>query len=282
MSDMTNIPKLHDFAFTGFTFDYDNKEIHMSCENIFLKKRCSLCFKEIYYFEGQNCGFWGGGDAIMSIDRIDVAPYIQKLSSLHKMQNVIREISFDKLQGISWFLNSGDECVVICKDIMIEMAELNNVEVENTSVLERVVEMISNENTDIQREGVELGSELRDLVGLIQSAESMGSDAVLRNCARIISMKSDSELTPYIMFLIPWVKDSSKPGADILFERLFNYGDIKVLAYWVEKFVSDEENEKKACHLAGLAGFLRRKDLFGSLSEKCKNLLLQEAIDRDC
>lgn len=72
----------HDSFFTGFTYEYEKKEIKFSCENWYLKKNLYFTFKNVAYCEMQSCGFWATNiDRIYWIsneDRPDIMEKLQK------------------------------------------------------------------------------------------------------------------------------------------------------------------------------------------------------------
>ncbi|MBQ8834972.1 MAG: DUF5071 domain-containing protein [Oscillospiraceae bacterium] len=49
------------------------------------------------------------------------------------------------------------------------------------------------------------------------------SKSVWESCARIISLKSNDELQPFLNLLFAWLQDINWPGAEIVFERLANF-----------------------------------------------------------
>lgn len=49
------------------------------------------------------------------------------------------------------------------------------------------------------------------------------SKSVWEPCAKIISLKSNDELQPFLYLLFEWLQDMNWPGAEIIFERLTNF-----------------------------------------------------------
>ena len=46
------------------------------------------------------------------------------------------------------------------------------------------------------------------------------SKSVWEPCAKVISMRSDEEIHPYMYYLLEWIADPNWPGALIIYERL--------------------------------------------------------------
>ena len=46
------------------------------------------------------------------------------------------------------------------------------------------------------------------------------SKSVWESCAKVISLKTDEELEPFLYLLFEWLQDMNWPGAYIIFDRL--------------------------------------------------------------
>lgn len=46
------------------------------------------------------------------------------------------------------------------------------------------------------------------------------SKCIWEPCARVIALKSDEELKPYLCLLFEWLQDLNWPGANVIFDRL--------------------------------------------------------------
>ena len=70
--------------------------------------------------------------------------------------------------------------------------------------------------------GIAEASKLNNIYPFIQPvlAGGLSNESVWEPCARVVAMKSDEELQPYLMLLFAWLQDKNWPGADIIFERL--------------------------------------------------------------
>ena len=70
--------------------------------------------------------------------------------------------------------------------------------------------------------GIAEASKLRNLYPFIQPIvlPPDKSKSVWEPCAKVIAMRSDEELQPYLHLLFKWLQDLNWPGAEIIFDRL--------------------------------------------------------------
>lgn len=62
------------------------------------------------------------------------------------------------------------------------------------------------------------------------------------NCAKILSDKSDEELSPYLPELFRWLKDLNWPGAICIYDRLIISED--ELFEYEQKYLSPQQKHK--------------------------------------
>ena len=79
-----------------------------------------------------------------------------------------------------------------------------------------------NENNDdsIQQRGISEGKKIKNFNAFLQPRSIEKCKLVWKNCAIIISSKSDSELIAYLDELFTWIQDINWPGAMLIEERL--------------------------------------------------------------
>ena len=87
--------------------------------------------------------------------------------------------------------------------------------------IDEIIEML-NENNDeeVQQKGIIEGKKIKNFNVFFQPRSIENCKLVWRNCAIIISSKSDSELLTYIDELFTWIQDINWPGAVLIEERL--------------------------------------------------------------
>lgn len=113
--------QIHDSEFNGFAYDYEHRQITMSCNNIFLKRSYILVFENVVLMHLQSCSFWHGGNSIMWINVIEDNEH---LCDLYHIQNSNPELycgsQLDK--GINYItmeltINSGDTLLISCESL---------------------------------------------------------------------------------------------------------------------------------------------------------------------
>ena len=79
-----------------------------------------------------------------------------------------------------------------------------------------------NNEYDLQQKGVQLAKKVDNLEIFFQPCDERHNKNIWDNCAKIISSKSDAELSPYIVLMFEWLQDMNWPGAFVIRERLIN------------------------------------------------------------
>ena len=110
-------------------------------------------------------------------------------------------------------------------------------------------------NARVER-GLAEARKLRNIYPFIQPiiVPMEKSKSVWEPCAKVIALKSDEELKPFLCMLFEWLQDMNWPGADIIFNRLTRIpfsklesdfqlsrkraeaGDDEVWLEWLEEF----------------------------------------------
>lgn len=73
-----------------------------------------------------------------------------------------------------------------------------------------------------EKMGIDEGVKLKNLFPFIQPiiVPPEKSKSVWESCAKVISLKTDEELEPFLYLLFEWFQDMNWPGAFIIFDRL--------------------------------------------------------------
>lgn len=79
---------LHDSYFEGFQYDYDKRQIYISCIDGRRKKVNHLYFENVIFLEMQSCQFWAPGNSIYDIWNEDDSDHLKKLIDMEKTINV--------------------------------------------------------------------------------------------------------------------------------------------------------------------------------------------------
>lgn len=77
-----------------------------------------------------------------------------------------------------------------------------------------------NESDENQCYGLELAKKVNCFNVFLQPCNKNINKNVWNNCAKILSDKSDEELSPYLPELFRWLQDLNWPGAICIYDRL--------------------------------------------------------------
>ena len=76
-----------------------------------------------------------------------------------------------------------------------------------------------------QEKGIELAKNVKCINVFLQPGGRYYGKNVWDNCAKILSERSDDELSYYLIELLEWLQDTNWPGATCIFERIKRYSD---------------------------------------------------------
>lgn len=112
---------VHDADFTGFTYDYKNREIKLQCRNDFLEKMQSFVFHNVIVSKMQSCAFWGNGYNFYDMSTVDPAPELDALyKRLHENETIYKNTYLNgdtHYIGVEFIVNSGDELLIVCESV---------------------------------------------------------------------------------------------------------------------------------------------------------------------
>lgn len=74
-------------------------------------------------------------------------------------------------------------------------------------------------SSEEQERGIELAKRIRYINVFLQPGFPAGLNT-WDNCAKVLSMKTNAELEPYMIELMEWIQDMNWPGAFCILERL--------------------------------------------------------------
>ena len=76
-----------------------------------------------------------------------------------------------------------------------------------------------------QEEGIRLAGKMESIDVFLQPCNEKYNKNVWDNCAKILSERTDEELSPYLPELFAWLQDLNWPGTFCIRERLQKYAD---------------------------------------------------------
>lgn len=77
-----------------------------------------------------------------------------------------------------------------------------------------------NNSIEKQEQGIALAKDVKCINVFLQPGSRYYGKNVWDNCAKILSARSNEELSPYMIELMEWLQDMNWPGAFCIFDRL--------------------------------------------------------------
>ena len=83
-------------------------------------------------------------------------------------------------------------------------------------------QLSNEENEAKEQKGIEAAKHIQNLFPFMQPIviPPEKSKSVWEPCAKVVSMRSDEEIQPYMYYLLKWIADPNWPGALIIYKRL--------------------------------------------------------------
>ena len=77
-----------------------------------------------------------------------------------------------------------------------------------------------NNSIERQEQGIEMAKDVKCINVFLQPCSKNYDKNVWDNCAKILSARSNEELSPYMIELMEWLQDMNWPGAFCIFDGL--------------------------------------------------------------
>ena len=83
-------------------------------------------------------------------------------------------------------------------------------------------QLTDEENKVKAQKGIDAAKQIKNLFPFIQPiiVPPEASKMVWEPCAKVVAMRSDEELEPFMFMLLEWIQDLNWPGATIIYNRL--------------------------------------------------------------
>lgn len=124
-------------------------------------------------------------------------------------------------------------------------------------------QLTDEENKVKAQKGIDAAKQTKNLFPFIQPiiVPPEASKMVWESCAKVVAMRSDEELEPFMFMLLEWIQDLNWPGATIIYNRLTRipYNTIE-FAFQHSRIKAEQTND--ACWLDVL------DDLYEDLTKK--------------
>jgi len=136
--------------------------------------------------------------------------------------------------------------------------------------MNNILEMLNENNTqEIQQKAVELAKEIDDIS--IFFDYSIPS-TLWKNCAKVISRKTDEELKPYIKNMLEWIEDINRPGAFRIYFRLKDM-DVNYLYNDYVEYIETTIKKNDESALEFLSGLIEKEEIKNKLPIDLYNIL---------
>ena len=103
------------------------------------------------------------------------------------------------------------------------------------------------ENETKAKKGIEAAQQIKNLFPFIQPiiVPPEASKRVWESCAKVVAMRSDEELEPFLIMLLEWIQDLNWPGALTIYDRLSQipYQTIKFAYAYSRKKAEDTSDQ---------------------------------------
>lgn len=85
-----------------------------------------------------------------------------------------------------------------------------------------------NQPPEAQHRGIELAKRVKTTLPFAMPWKHCKKNR-WENCAKVVAMRTDEQIRPYLNELLEWIQDPTCPGALRIFERLLRYRDVELL-----------------------------------------------------
>ena len=124
-----------------------------------------------------------------------------------------------------------------------------------------------------QQKGILLARDVNCLKAFFQPSGPGYHKNVWENCAKIVCVRPDYELQPYILDMLLWIQDLNWPGAMAILYRLKEFSEAKVLAKLIESMLPALVAVEEYTWLENISELLENQSLKEVLSDSAARVL---------
>ena len=122
MKELLEQIDIHDSEFSGYSYDYENRQIIMRCKNIYASKCLEFIFENVVVSHLQSCVFWGSGYNILWMTVSENHKYLDELNQRQAKNSDNDYGSYldkgNRYLAIEFTINSGDTLLIICEKVI--------------------------------------------------------------------------------------------------------------------------------------------------------------------
>lgn len=93
-----------------------------------------------------------------------------------------------------------------------------------------------NKSINEQADGIKMAEDVENINVFLQPCNKNYNINVWDNCAKILSKRTDDELSPYLVELLDWLQDLNWPGALVILDRLKAFSGEKLKKPFIDRF----------------------------------------------
>lgn len=93
-----------------------------------------------------------------------------------------------------------------------------------------------NKSDNEQVDGIKMAEGVENISVFLQPCNKKYNKNVWDNCAKILSKRTDDELSPYLVELLEWLQDLNWPGALVILDRLKVFSGEKLKKPFIDLF----------------------------------------------
>lgn len=127
-----------------------------------------------------------------------------------------------------------------------------------------------NKSDNEQVDGIKMAEGVENISVFLQPCNEKYNKNVWDNCAKILSKRTDDELSPYLVELLEWLQDLNWPGALVILDRLKVFSGEKLKKPFIDLFTYavDLNNEEGLMWLDYLSELLDNEQLKAELPKE--------------
>lgn len=252
-----------------FEYDYTGREVWMVCLDHTAQQEYCLEFHDVLFHSLKSVEDAPSANAVVGIRALeDCVPLEQLRDFQAQKQRKGSEVSSPFLQKDSSLLpveleTTGGIYLIVCISMDFKARRSNK-----KSETDLLMDLLDDGNSpQIQQKGMELAQAVEYLSIFLRPQESR---RLWKNCAIILSRRTDEELSAYVDELFDWAKSADCPGADIIRNRLYKMSPLFLVSAFSRSFAAAKE-ARDVLWIAALQSFAKeRKDFWDLLPENLK------------
>lgn len=260
-------------------YDYEEKKVFLVCKDFNTQREHRFTFCGVLFFSMKSRETISSEKEIFRIDVLEDCIPLKQLREFQLQKQAdgkayASPFLSDDMELLSIHLEMPEKVyLVICTEI-----EYNTLVSGKRSDIDTLFDCLDRDETpEIQQKGIEMARSVERLSVFLRPQESRRT---WKNCAVILSQRTDEELSGYVDELFEWVRDSACPGASIIRGRLSRMAPQFLISAFSRSVIAARE-AGDTFRIYSLKTFAEeREELFKMLSKRVQKLLINWNIKK--